>query len=121
MRENIMLKFAELANVGDVIKAYDFKPMEGRDDCFLTGRVIRKGSLYKGHLNGDEIVSVYLCEGYEVEVIGGDAESAPFRKGNTMYVPFEIDFMEFDNRVELVATEAEVEMLIAAESEKVFH
>lgn len=116
-----MLKFEALANVGDIIKAYDFKPMEGRPDCFLTGRVVRKGSLYKGHWDGDDMINVYLCEGYEVEVLGGDEESAPIRKGHTMYVPYEVDFMEYDNRIELVATAEEVEMLVAYETEAVMH
>ena len=25
---------------GDVIRAYDFKPMLGRDDCYIEGRVV---------------------------------------------------------------------------------
>ena len=34
-----MLKFEGIANVGDIIRAYDFKPMAGRDDAFIEGVV----------------------------------------------------------------------------------
>ena len=112
-----MLKFENTANIGDIIKAFDFKPMEGREDSFLAGRVVRKGSLYKEY----EGRKLYLCEGYEVEVLGGDSESAPIRKGTTALVPFEVDFMEYDERISVVATEAEIEMLIAFETNEAIH
>ena len=113
-----MLKFANTAKIGDIIKAYDFMPMEGRPDCFLAGRVVAKGACYKELENGHK---VYLCEGYTVEVLGGDEESREFRKGATMFVPFEMDFMEFDNRVSVVVTAEEVEMAIAYETNEAFH
>lgn len=110
-----MLKFESLANVGDIIKAYDFKPMEGREDSFLAGRVIRKGSLYKGHWDGDEMRKFYICEGYEVEVVGGCERSiAAGRKGTIALVPFEVDFMEYDERISIVATAEEVAMVMEA-------
>jgi hypothetical protein len=31
-----MLKFEKVAKVGDVIRAYDFKPCAGRDDASTT-------------------------------------------------------------------------------------
>ena len=34
-----MLKNAKIASVGDVIRGYDFKPMVGRNDCFVEGDV----------------------------------------------------------------------------------
>lgn len=117
-----MLKFESLAKIGDVIKAFDFKPMEGRPDYFLTGEVIAKGPMYKGHLDGDEIVKVYIGEGYTVRVIGGDAKSKEMGRINVeMYVPFQVDFMEYDERVSLVATAEEVEMLKAHVSGAEFH
>jgi hypothetical protein len=36
-----MLKFAKIAQVGDTIRAYDFKPLVGREDCFVEG-VVKK-------------------------------------------------------------------------------
>lgn len=117
-----MLKFENTANIGDVIKAYDFKPMSDRPDMFLTGRVVAKGPMYGKVVCGDEELEHYIGEGYTVEIIGGDAESVEMgRIGIEAYVPFEVSITEFDGRVELVATEAEVEMLIAYETEEVMH
>jgi hypothetical protein len=112
-----MLKFENTANIGDIIKAFDFKPMADRPDSFLTGRVVEKGEMFQD-FDGRK---VYIGNGYTVEVLGGDSESAPIRKGQTMYVPFEVDFMEYDERVEVVATEAEIEMLIAFETNEAIH
>lgn len=113
-----MLKFENTAKVGDIIKAFDFKPMEGRPDYFLAGRVIEKGPMYKEIEEGRK---VYIGEGYTVEVLGGDEESREIRKGSTMFVPYEIDFMEFDDRVSVAITAEEVEMVRAIEMEEVFH
>jgi hypothetical protein len=104
-----MLKFESLAKIGDVIKAFDFKPMADRPDYFLTGIVTEKGPMYKEIEEGRK---VYIGEGYTVNVIGGDAESVEMgRKNVTMYVPFEVDFMEYNERIELVATKEELEMI----------
>lgn len=112
-----MLKFENTANIGDIIKAYDFKPMTDRPDCFLAGRVVAKGKMFQ-EFEGRKI---YIGDGYTVEVLGGDEESREHRKGQTMYVPFEIDFMEFDERVSVVVTAEEIEMVVAFENEEVFH
>lgn len=106
-----MLKFESLANIGDMIKAFDFKPMADRPEYFLTGIVTAKGAMYK-EVEGRK---VYLGEGYTVNVLGGDAESVEMgRKDIEMYVPFEVDFMEYDERVSVVATAEEIEMVMAA-------
>ena len=34
---------------GDVIRAYDFKPMQGREDCFIEGEVIDAHSTEQGY------------------------------------------------------------------------
>lgn len=107
-----MLKFESLANIGDIIKSFDFKPMEGRPDYFLTGIVTAKGPMMQELPGGNH---AYIGEGYTVKVIGGDAESVEMgRKDVTMYVPFEVDFMEYDERVQLVATAEELEMVMDA-------
>lgn len=114
-----MLKFENAANVGDVIKAYDFKPMAGRPDMFLTGRILAKGSMYKELENGHK---AYIGEGYTVQVIGGDAESVEMgRIGIEMYVPYEVDFGEFDERVQVVVTNEEFELVMMNEYEEVMH
>ena len=95
-----MLKFENLANVGDVIKAFDFKPMEGRPDMFLIGEVLAKGKMFKEIEEGRK---VYIGDGYTVKVVGGDEDSIEMgRKDIEMYVPFEVDFMEWDGRIEVL-------------------
>lgn len=113
-----MLKFEALANVGDVIKAYDFKPMEGRPDSFMTGVIVDKGPIYVKRDFGDGIIrEVYHCDGYTVKVIGGDAaEYSQNRIGDIGYIPFEVSMLEYDERVQLVATAEEVDMLIESEA-----
>ena len=94
-----MLKFENVANVGDVIKAFDFQPMEGRNDSYLVGRVIEKGEMF--YDNG-----VPMCHGYKVYVTDSRSGSDRFdinRVGIEMIVPFEMSITEFDNRVEVVA------------------
>jgi hypothetical protein len=82
-----MLKFANIAKVGDTIRAYDFKPMIGREDCFVEG-----------------IVTKVDNKGYDCYVITvtkdswSDAEDKG-RVGKEVFVPFEVSFMEYDARV----------------------
>lgn len=106
-----MLKFESLANIGDVIKAFDFKPMEGRPDMFMTGVITDKGPIYVKRDFGDGVLrEAYHCDGYTVKIIGSDADSKE-RIGDVGYIPFEVDFMEYDERIEMVATAAELEMI----------
>jgi len=82
-----MLKYAKVAKVGQTIRAYDFKPMAGREDCFVEGIVKRVDNV-----------------GYEAFVIEvtkdswSDAEDAG-RVGQEVLVPFQVSFMEYDGRV----------------------
>ena len=96
-----MLKFENVANVGDVIKAFDFQPMEGRDDSYLIGSVLEKGPMYV-EMNGRQ---VHICNGYRVFVKDSCTASSGFdadRIGTEMIVPFEMGITEFDNRVEVI-------------------
>jgi len=43
-KRGFMLKFTGVAKVGDIIRAYDFKPCAGRDDAFIEGDVIDLGA-----------------------------------------------------------------------------
>jgi hypothetical protein len=83
-----MLKFETTANIGDTIKAFDFEPCEGRADKFLQGVVLEKG--WVGATEQDRFLA------YTVGVTDSHKES---RIGEVMYVPFEVDFDDFDNRV----------------------
>lgn len=82
-----MLKYAKIAKEGQTIRAYDFKPMVGREDCYVEGVVKRVDN--KG----------YDC--YVIEVTKdswSDAEDKG-RVGQEVFVPFEVSFMEYDGRV----------------------
>ena len=83
-----MLKFENVAEVGNKIKAYDFEPMEGRPDRFLVGVVTNKGKTPLGFA------------GYTVSVT---ESSIPNRVGEEMFVPFGIMFNDWDDRVSKVA------------------
>lgn len=82
-----MLKFANIAKVGDTIRAYDFKPMVGREDCFVEGRVVKIDN--KG----------YDCFVIEVTKDSWSDAEDKGRVGKQVFVPFEVSFMEFDARV----------------------
>ncbi len=88
-KETKMLKNVRLATVGDVIRAYDFKPMVGRNDCFIEGKVIAKGLTKAGF------------DGFTIEMTRAvfDGESKEIPAGEIGYVPFEVSFMEYDGRV----------------------
>jgi hypothetical protein len=80
---------------GDVIRAYDFKPMQGRDDCYIEGRVVDAHSIEQGY------------QAYKIVVtkdhFGNDrisTEAGPdSRVGHEMFVPWRTSFMEFQGRV----------------------
>ena len=82
-----MLKFANIAKVGATIRAYDFKPMTGREDCYVEG-----------------VVKKVDNRGYDCFVIDvtydswSDAEDKG-RVGKEVLVPFEVSFMEYDARI----------------------
>ena len=82
-----MLKYANVAKVGDYIRAYDFKPLKGRDDCFVEGRVVRVDN--KGF-------DCYIIEVTKDSWAEGDDRG---RVGQEVLVPFQVSFMEYDGRV----------------------
>ena len=83
-----MLKFENLAEVGNKIKAYDFQPREGHREHFLEGIVVNKGKTPFGFA------------AYHVLVT---ESTIPNRVGEEMLVPFGMVFDEWDGRVSLVA------------------
>ena len=82
-----MLKYANVAQVGDTIRAYDFKPMIGRDDCFVEGVVKRVDN--KG----------FECFVIEVTKDSWSDSEDKGRVGQEVLVPFQVSFMEYDGRV----------------------
>jgi hypothetical protein len=74
---------------GDTIRAYDFKPMVGREDCFIEGTVIDAHSNEQGY------------QAYKIMVTKdswSDSEDKG-RVGIEMFVPWRVDFSEFQGRV----------------------
>ena len=99
-----MLKFENTANVGDMIRAYDFQPMPYRPDSYLIGEVLEKGEIWaKPHHTFPR--KVHMCNGYTVFVKDSETGSVNHdmeRVGRIMYVPFEMSLTDFDNRVEVI-------------------
>jgi hypothetical protein len=74
---------------GDVIRAYDFKPMVGREDCFIEGEVIDAHNNEQGY------------QAYKIRVTRdswSDSEDKG-RVGIEMFVPWRVSFSEFQGRV----------------------
>jgi len=92
-----MLKFEKVAKVGDYIRAYDFKPMRGRTDCFVEGIVLEVTAEcgYKAfviHVIKDVFDGKEFNELAYKEVSG-------HRVGEKVFVPMEASFMEYDARI----------------------
>jgi hypothetical protein len=88
-----MLKFEGVATVGDIIRAYDFKPCAGRDDAFIEGVVIDANSHEFGFSSYKIKVTVDKFKKYETKV------SARNRVEQIAFVPHQTSFMEFDFRI----------------------
>ena len=80
-----MLKF-EGINVGTKIKAFDFEPMEGRRDRFVTGRILRT--------EWKDGAKFYVIECDEDSAFGPDHN----RIGVEVYIPMEMCF-DYDERI----------------------
>ena len=75
---------------GDVIRAYDFKPMAGREDCFIEGTVIDAHSTEQGY------------QAYKIRVTNDSWREGADDKGRIgieMFVPWRVSFNEFQGRV----------------------
>jgi len=93
-----MLKFENTAQIGDTIKAHDFDPKMlasmGETPKYIAGKVVAKGMI-KHPVHGFD-----MYYGYTIDITEDSAGG--HRVGDQGYVAFETDFMEYDNRVELV-------------------
>ncbi len=88
-----MLKFEGIAKVGDMIRAYDFKPCAGRDDAFIEGVVIDTNSYESGFSSYKIKVTVDKFKKYETKA------TARNRVEQIAFVPHQTSFSEFDFRV----------------------
>jgi len=83
-----MLKFEGKFNVGDVIRAYDFEPMQGRGDSFIEGKIVKleaDGLYYKAYVIE---ATRKVCNGKEY---------TNFDSGRC-FVPYETS-MDYDHRI----------------------
>ena len=77
-----------IVKTGDVIRSYDFKPMVGREDCFVEG-IVERETNEQGY------------DAYKITVTKdswSDAECKG-RVGKIVYVPKRVSFSEFAGRV----------------------
>lgn len=77
---------------GDVIRGYDFKPMVGRGDCFVEGKV----EDVNDNTNGYQAYKITVTRDFWD---GSDAPRKGSRVGKTVFVPWKVSFMEYDGRV----------------------
>jgi hypothetical protein len=70
--------------VGQTIKAFDFKPMADRADSFVQGKIISIPT-DRG----------YAC--YEVKAAAGSNDF--YEIDESVFVPMEVSFMEYDGRI----------------------
>ena len=88
-----MLKFENIAKVGDVIRAYDFAPCAGRDDAFIEG-VVEQANCNEPGFNAYKItVTAEKWIKYETKATKKN------RIGKIVFVPHQTSFGEFDFRV----------------------
>ena len=80
---------------GDVIRAYDFKPMVGRDDCFIEGKVVDAHSTEQGYQAYKILVTKDHFGNDRVSTEAGPDN----RVGHEMFVPLRVSFMEYHGRV----------------------
>jgi hypothetical protein len=90
-------KFAKIAKIDQIIRAYDFKPMAGRTDCFVEGKVIETCNKDRGYDAYKIRVTRDCFDGREFTESG--YKSLGNRVGEIVFVPHEVSFMEYDARV----------------------
>lgn len=78
---------------GDVIRSYDFKPMVGREDCYVEGEVVDANST-------EQYFQAYKIK-VTKDVFGGEnlSKGKHSRVGQIVFVPWRVDFMEYQGRV----------------------
>lgn len=87
------MKFTNIAKVGDIIRAYDFKPCAGRDDAFIEGVVEEANNTEMGFTAFKVTVTADKFHKFETKA------KKENRVGRIVFVPHETGFMEFNHRV----------------------
>jgi hypothetical protein len=93
MKKGEQMKFSNIAKVGQTIRAYDFKPMVGREDCFVEGVV----EVVSDNTMGYRAFKITATK----DVWSGESQpkGKNSRVGKIVFVPHEVDFMEYDARI----------------------
>jgi len=87
------MKHSNKAVIGDTIRAYDFAPMAGRDDAFVEGIVEDINNMDAGYMAYK--IKVTADKFLQFETVANDSN----RIGQTVYVPYQTSFMEFEHRI----------------------
>jgi len=76
--------------IKDIIRAYDFKPMVGREDCYVEGEVLERNAVAECGYNA-----------YKIRVTRDSWSDAADqgRKGIEIFVPWRVSFNEFQGRI----------------------
>jgi hypothetical protein len=82
---------------GQIIRAYDFKPMVGRTDCFVEGEVLERANTERGYQAYKIRVTRDVFDGREFTDAGYKSEG--HRVGDTVFVPWKVSFMEYQGRI----------------------
>lgn len=85
-----MLKFEGLT-VGTKIRAYDFQPMTNKEeypDRFVEGDIVEAGFVPEA--------------GAKMYTVNVTKDSAYKTAREVVYVPMQVSFMEYDNRIEVL-------------------
>lgn len=81
-------------NVGDTIRGYDFKPMIGREDCYVEGVVLDRSDNTNGYQAYKIRVTKDVFDGKEF-----NERRNGCRVGEIVFVPWKVSFMEYPGRV----------------------
>ena len=81
--------------VKDTIRAYDFKPMVGRDDCYIEGTVLETNNTENGYQAYKILVTKDHFGNDRVSTKAGPDN----RVGIEMFVPWRTSFMEYQGRI----------------------
>lgn len=87
-----MMKFENLAQVGDRIKAFDFQPMRDDEGVWVKGEVVKRHEFGEMH---KETLIPFSCYIVKCE----ESSDNQYKVGEEVFVPYEIDFMEYEERV----------------------
>lgn len=90
-----MLKFTGKFKVTDIIRAYDFEPMEGCPESYIIGEVLETDNFERGF------------RAYKVRQIRHivDGKEDKDERGTTAWIPHQVSMLEFDERIQLVCGE----------------